>query len=396
MSTQGKIRVYKRENKKGFTYTYCIEAGINPATGKRQRVTKSGFKTAKEARAAAQPILNKLLLGENIIESDITFGEYAEQWLQEHKMSVKLTTIDNLISAIKVANRYFKHIKLKKITKRAYQQFINDYSNGRKRSTILARHIIIKNIFNHANKYNIIHTNPAIDITIPNIISKPKDIESLYLTKDELLEFLSYAKNKINTIKTEYFYTVCAIMAFTGMRVGEVCALSWHDIDLKNKAIHVHSSMFGHGINNYKKQDTPKNKSSIRIIKIGDTLIAILKEWKLKQLSLRLQCHITDSNKTNYVLTRYINNREYPVLSCAVNSLFHRIKQKNVFVKHIHCHIFRHTHVSLLAESGVPLEVIQERLGHSSDETTRKIYLHITEKQKDEAAKIFDEYLLAK
>lgn len=51
MATQGKIYVYKREAKKGTTYTYRIEAGINPTTGKRQQITKSGFRTAKEARA---------------------------------------------------------------------------------------------------------------------------------------------------------------------------------------------------------------------------------------------------------------------------------------------------------------------------------------------------------
>lgn len=62
MATQGKILVYKRQGKKGTTYTYRLEAGRDPITGKRKRVSKSGFKTAKEARAAAQPILNKFLV----------------------------------------------------------------------------------------------------------------------------------------------------------------------------------------------------------------------------------------------------------------------------------------------------------------------------------------------
>ena len=96
MATQGKILVYKRQGKKGITYTYRIEAGRDPVTGKRKCITKSGFKTAKEARVAAQPILNKLLLGKNIIESDITFSEFANEWLDDRKSSLKLATQHNL------------------------------------------------------------------------------------------------------------------------------------------------------------------------------------------------------------------------------------------------------------------------------------------------------------
>ena len=394
MSTQGKVRVYKRENKKGISWTYCIEAGRNPATGKRRRVTKSGFKTAKEARAAAQPILNKLLLGENIIESDITFGEYAKEWLEERNKTVKLTTIKNWISDIKIANRYFEHVEMRSITKYMYQQFINDYSKGRKRSSVLARHATIKNIFSHANKYNIILTNPATDITIPNIITNQKDIKNMYLTKDELKHVLNYIKNVATKPYTRSFYVACAIMAFTGVRISEACALLWCDVDFDNKTITINSSLCGTNSNNCVRQDTPKNQSSIRTIKIGDALIRILKEWKHQQIELKLKYAIR--SKYDFVLTRYRNDKETPVFQNVVTAFLTTLNRKDIFKKHIHCHLFRHTHVSLLAEAGVSLEVIQERLGHSTDITTRKIYLHITEKQKENAANVFEEYINAK
>lgn len=167
MTTQRNVCIYKRKSKTGFTYTYSIEAGKNPKTGKRQRVTKSGFKTAKDARIAAQPILNKLLLGENIIESNVTFGEYAKQWISEQEKKVKATTLCNLKTTIIIANKYFKYTKLKDITKYAYQQFIDDYSIGKKFSTIIIRHNIIKNIFSSAYKNNLIRYNPTNNIRIP-------------------------------------------------------------------------------------------------------------------------------------------------------------------------------------------------------------------------------------
>lgn len=397
MSTQGKIRVYKRESKKGFTYTYCIEAGRNPATGKRQRVTKSGFKTAKEARAAAQPILNKLLLGENIIESDITFGEYAEQWLEERSQYLKRTTIASLKADIKLANKYFEKAPLKSITRYKYQQFINDYSQGRKRSTVLARHTTIKNIFSYACKYNIIRNNPALNISVPNIISAPKNIKDMYLTKNELTTFLNYVKARKEYPKTIYFYTACAILIFTGMRIGEVCALLWSDIDFENKTIYVRSSMFSKNYNEYERQSTPKNQSSIRAIKIGNTLIDILKEWKRKQFMIRANYKLIPNRATtDFVLTRYADKKETPVITSSLKILMNTINKKHILNKHIHAHLFRHTHVSLLAEAGISLEVIQERLGHSSDATTRNIYLHITEKRKEDAAMIFDRYVIGK
>lgn len=395
MSTQGKIRVYKRESKKGFTYTYCIEAGRNPATGKRWRVTKSGFKTAKEARAAAQPILNKLLLGENIIESDITFGEYAEQWLNEHKQQVKAATIANSKECLKIANRYFADTKMKNITKYMYQQFINDYAKNKKRATVLARHAIIKNIFKSAYKYNIIRVNPTIDIVMPNIINRIQNVKDMYLTKEELKDVLNYIKNRKTISTTKSFYAACAIMAFTGARIGEVCALLWHDVNFNNKTITINSSLYGTNSSNCIRQDTLKTQSSIRTIKIGDTLIKILKEWKMQQSELRLQYGKT-KEKLDFVLTRYQKNKETPVFPNVVNIFFTALNSKHIFKKHIHSHLFRHTHVSLLAEAGVPLEVIQERLGHSTDVTTRKIYLHITEKQKENAANVFERYFCTK
>ena len=117
MATQGKILVYKREAKKGVTFTYRIEAGRDPITGKRKQVTKSGFKSAKEARAAAQPILNKLLLGENIVQSDITFGEFVEKWFDSYKLNIKLPTQVRYRYTIGTFNKFFRYKKMKDITR---------------------------------------------------------------------------------------------------------------------------------------------------------------------------------------------------------------------------------------------------------------------------------------
>lgn len=98
----------------------------------------------------------------------------------------------------------------------------------------------------------------------------------------------------------------------------------------------------------------------------------------------------------DYVFTNIVlhTNKEKAVLPIAVAAAFKYINKKRLFSKHIHAHMLRHTHVSLLAETRkVSLTDIQARLGHSSDETTRRVYLHITEKSKLDTAQIFEEYM---
>lgn len=400
MATQGKILVYKREAKKGVTYTYRIEAGRDPITGKRKQVTKSGFKSAKEARAAAQPILNKLLLGENIIQSDITFGEFVEEWFDSYKLNIKLPTQVRYRYTIGTFNKFFRYKKMKDITLYQYQQFIDEYAKDKQYLTVTNMHQIIRKIFSYAVKYNVIRSNPTISVVLPSIPPKRKEVSQLYLTKEELRDFLDYVKNYSEyykkSYKTAYVYPMCATLAYTGMRVGEACALIWQDIDFDNKTISINSSMYAESYNNYKRQSTPKNESSIRKIIVGDTLISILKKWKKVQLETRIKYGTQNKrDKEDYVFSKYCKPKDYelPVIPNAIAAVFRVIDNHKIFKKHLHAHLFRHTHVSLLAEVGVPLEVIQERLGHSDDETTRKIYLHITDKTKNDAAQIFEQYI---
>lgn len=396
MATQGKILVYKREAKKGVTFTYRIEAGRDPITGKRKQVTKSGFKSAKDARAAAQPILNKLLLGENIIESNITFAEYANEWISSYSVHLKRTSLPTLISNIKIGCKYFGHKKLKDITLYDYQQFLNNYAIGRKKSTVERAHVIIKKLFDTAVNYSVINSNPAQKAVMPKIEPQKRDVQQMYLTKDELQNFLEYAK----TYKghgSNYFYTLCLTLAYTGIRLGEACALLWDNIDLNNRTISIEASMYSKNQHDYERQNSPKNLSSIRTIIIGDTLVDALKRWKHEQLTLRIR-YGTQCNKPDldYVFTKFQKSSasEIAVIQPAVQLIFLKIKHKKLFTKNIHAHLFRHTHVSLMAETGnISLEAIQQRLGHASDETTRLIYLHVTEKQKANAAKIFENYM---
>ena len=141
---------------------------------------------------------------------------------------------------------------------------------------------------------------------------------------------------------TKDFVTV---QLLTGLRVGELLAITPKDIDVKNKTLSVNKTKHTSGI-----FTSPKTLSSVRTIEIDD--------------------------KTLEILMRYINSSE-TVFATNISTLNYNLKNLKLST-----HMFRHTHVALLVEAGVPIKVISERLGHSKIDTTLDIYTHVTENMK--------------
>ena len=410
MGTQGKIRVYSREintkeereavasgkkKKAAVTWSYCIEAGRDPSTGKRRRVTKHGFKSQREARAAAQPVLNKMMLGQNIVESDITFAEYADEWAKEYAIGKKQSSIKGTTAALVVWKKYFGKLKLKDISLQTCQLAINNYVKGRKNRTIRTQLVPLRLLFKAAVKYGHIRSNPLKEIVVPKQEQLPADITTKYLNKDELIDFLKVAK-EYSCRKQTWFYPLCLTLAYTGMRIGEACALLWENINFEKRTIKIESTMYGQNIKDYKREKTPKTMSSIREIIISESLISTLKAWRVCQLERRLkkQKNFVHAVDNDYVFTRIFFNSEYPILQSVFQMACERLEKKGKLPKHIHAHMLRHTHASLLAETHqITLEEIQHRLGHSNDRITRQIYLHITEKRKHAIADEFEDYM---
>lgn len=240
-------------------------------------------------------------------------------------------------------------------------------------------------ILDYAVKMKVIYDNPMKDVLLPK---KDDDITSddkgKYYSKDELKQFLTLVDNE-NDIKLTAMFRV---LAFTGIRKGELQALNWDDIDFTNNTININKTL---ALNTDKKVvvQTPKSKSSIRNISIDDQTAKILKRWKLNQKERFLMVG-TRVKKQQPCFTDDITN-SYLYLNF-MNANLKRICKKHEF-KEIKVHGFRHTHCSLLFESGITIQEVQERLGHSDLKTTMSIYAHVTEKQKEEVGKKFAKYV---
>lgn len=166
------------------------------------------------------------------------------------------------------------------------------------------------------------------------------------------------------------------------MRKSELLALNWSDIDFVNQSITINKTL-ATGLNNAKIIQLPKTKESIRTISLDSETIKLLELWKTEQ-----QVYLK-SNQNDFIICDLFGEHhdvDYP------NRILNRIIKK-YDLKKITVHGFRHTHCSLLFESGASIKAVQDRLGHSDIKTTMDIYAHVSQKTKDFTANNFANYL---
>lgn len=172
------------------------------------------------------------------------------------------------------------------------------------------------------------------------------------------------------------------------MRKGELLSLTWEDINLSSKEITVNKTL-ARGLNGKLLIQTPKTINSVRNIIIDDKTFELLKKWKLEQKQFFLLRGINILNSKQLIFSNEANQLVQPsVPSEWMNSVL-----KGSSMPKIKIHGFRHTHCSLLFESGASIKEVQERLGHSDIRTTMDIYTHVTESAKNTVADNFSKYI---
>ena len=374
--------INKRDNKKYYMIKVYLGKDEN---GKRKETTRRGFKTKKEAVLCEAKIKTEIATN-GLLNTDVTtFKEIYELWYEGYQHTIKESTLLVNQHIFNLLLDKLENMQLKKITLPFCQKVINDYSKQFSLAVLKKIKIYGSMILDYAVKMKVIYDNPMKDVLLPkkddDITSDDKD---KYYSKEELKQFLTLFDNE-NDIKLTAMFRV---LAFTGVRKGELQALNWDDIDFTNNTININKTL---ALNTDKKVvvQTPKSKSSIRCISIDDQTAKILKRWKFNQKERFLMIG-TRVKKQQPCFTEEVTN-SYLYLNF-MNANLKRICKKHGF-KEIKVHGFRHTHCSLLFESGITIQEVQERLGHSDLKTTMSIYAHVTEKQKEEVGKKFARYV---
>ena len=206
------------------------------------------------------------------------------------------------------------------------------------------------------------------------------------------------------------------IAYYTGLRIGEVCGLTWQDINLEEQCLTIKRSIRYDGTKHKNVIGTTKRKK-VRIVDFGDTLTEILKAARREQLKSRMQygelyhrnyykeVHVknrvyyeyyhldgtqevpADYKEISFVCLRPDGSLELPsTLGIACRSVSKKLEGFEDF----HFHQLRHTYTSNLLSNGAAPKDVQELLGHSDVSTTMNIYAHSTRKAKRDSARLLD------
>ena len=247
--------------------------------------------------------------------------------------------------------------------------------------TVLHYHRLISSILGTAVEWGMIYSNPCERTKAPRVGRK----EPRYLDEKQSAVLLDLLE-----CESKLHRTIVRFLLFTGLRRGEALGLNWSDIDFDNATIQIcRSSLYLPNMGVF--EDSTKNETSNRVIKLPQSVITDLKIYRIyqceKQLAVGDQWHESDRIFTT--------DNGLPLHPDTLSRWFAKfIKAHDEELPYISLHSLRHTNATLQIANGVPITTVSNRLGHADTTTTGKIYAHAI-KSADEAAAETIENLLS-
>ena len=356
------------------------EASPHPETGKRRQLKRRG-RTKKVAQTRLRNALK--LLDDHYIDLElhesISFRDLANDWLEHYKLTgVRPNSIRIRSDHINILNKHIGAKPFARLQHRQFQLLINKLSQRYAINSIKNIRTTLNLIGRHAVLNKVVISNPVADVYIPNNLKTPVQTEAKGFYDTEELQLFLEAVNLYGLeLDRERFY----LFAFTGLRNGELCALKIQDIDFHEKTLRVNKTLRNKtgNIKNY-EIGPPKTAGSNRIIHLNESLLKML-ERLVHRYNHYKKMYGSKFHDEHFLFCRYDG---YPYHQLAVNLRMQRLLKKTNIDK-LTPHGLRHTHISLLAEAGVDLPTIMQRVGHEDVNTTMKIYTHVTENMKKTA-----------
>ncbi|MFI3226282.1 MAG: site-specific integrase [Clostridia bacterium] len=328
--------------------------------GKRVKKMKRGFKTKKEADEWSR----NFLMGQQA-DFNMNFEEFVQIYFEDITPRIRENTINNKKNITKnqilpyFAKKTVNSIKATDIRK--WQNII--MSKNYSQTYMKSIHNQMSAIFNFAVNYYDLKSNPCAKA---GSIGKKQADEMDFWTKDEFSQFIDVMMDKHKS------YIGFKTLFWTGLRIGELLALTVEDINFDEKTLRVCKSY--QRINRKDVITEPKTPKSNRTISIPDFLVEDLRDY--------IKC----------MYSREATDRLFPISK----SYFHSEMKRGCKlsgVKKIRLHDTRHSHCAMLFDMNIPILEVSERLGHEKVETTLNIYAHIyPNKQKELSNKLNEIY----
>ena len=311
-----------------------------------------------------------------VMNKNMSISKCMDIWLKNEHNYIKestyflyLTIIENNLKT------YFKRRRMNTISNKDFQSFVLDKLNfgrldgkgGLSKKTVKDMTVVLKSVLTFAMKHKIIDKT-EFEFKIPR---KEKTRKVEVFNFEERKKICEYVKNNLCDQTLGILICIC-----TGLRIGEICALKWEDVNLRTEVINVNHTIQRIYINTARKSkiiiSSPKTESSRRKIPIAAELMPLLQQFK--------------SNSNFYVISgkkKYIEPRTY-------RKFFK--KMLNILkISKLKFHSLRHTFATQAIENRIDYKTVSEILGHTSVGITLNLYVHPDLEHKKECLnKIFN------
>lgn len=351
---------YNADKKTWYAMFYAKDyKGIN------KKYKKTGFKKKKEAQEYEYEFKKKIAKSMNM-----SFRSLYELYFEDYKKRHKPTAVNTVETFFRLhILPFFYEIEVDKITPFMIREWQNEMlekenGNGKLFSENSKANIYaaLKSLFNWAVKYQGLSENPCKNMGAFGSKKNRSEMKIWAVNDfDKFIEILE-TENKYKNGKYSDFIIVFKILFWTGLRIGEVLALSENDINLDGKFIDVNKTL-SH-INKKDYITTPKTLGSIRKVLLPETLISDLNSYFPKTSKI-------NQNKKNEKNIRLFNLK-----SSQLRYILEKYSLQANLPK-IRLHDFRHSHASYLLFIQADITAISKRLGHDNLQTTINTYSHL-------------------
>ena len=350
---------------------------------KSWKAQKQSEVKAKLAEFKKQLLLN----GVQIAPENQTFRQFADEWVNVFlKPKVKPLSYQRKVSTLE--HQVYPHlgnIPMEKLTHTHIQKMVNALTeSGLSYSTVKKAYEAVSGCLRYYRIKTSTSHNPCECITLPE--NQRKDDSGIaFFTEEERRLIVQEATRKYPSGKDVYrLGWVYVLLLYSGLRAGELCALTWNDINFSERSITVNKTAVevrekdasGRAHSVLQTQNSTKTRNGVRIIPMTEKAYTALSE--LQKITGQYE-HITTSSNGVRIRPSRLDTTFHKILS-AIN------------LKKVGVHTLRHTFATMLFSNGCEVKVVSELLGHSNTKITENIYIHIIQQQKVKAIKSIDKY----
>ena len=338
----------------------AIERYKDYLTGKTRRVSVPMEKDTQQARKRAERALQAKIDAQAEKPSTVTLEALKTAYIAYQKRTVKASTVqrNNIILSI-VVGIIGKDALCDRLTAGSIMTALT--ATGKENVTVNTYLTRLKAMLRWGYQNDMCPDIAGKLKPLPDRSEREK-ISDKFLEKKDL-------KRLLDGMEVEQWRNLSRLLALSGLRIGEAVALTYADIDVNARLMHVNKTFAP----TTKTVTSPKTADSVRDVFMQDELLKLCRKLLTGAKRRALECGYSSNLIFCDAFGKHISYDAY--------EKYLRENSERILGRKVTSHIMRHTMTSLFAEAGVDLDIIARRLGHHDSKLTRDIYLHCTQAQ---------------